>query len=760
MNKNAQHAISWTTIIILAAALVGCGGGSATGQCNVLDPGRDPSLPSCQASTASGATAAAPTLKLALTDASGATTTAVTAQRAGVLQALLTDAGGNPVAGTAVSFNTSDKTASLTPASGSALTDSAGIARIGVNAGTQAGGYTVTASASVRGAIVTATVGYSVSFPTLNLSPIVIAPSPLSAGGTASLSTTVMEGSQPFMPAQSVSFTSPCAAVGKATISSPVTTVAGVANTSYVDKGCGAPDTITATTTLAGGTISQSGSITVLGAIAGQLAFISALPQNIAMKGTGGPGRQESSIVIFKVMDKNGNAVAGASVDFLLFGTTSSAPGTGGLTLNPARATSGADGTVATTLLAGIVNTPVRVTATITNSSPLVSSTSDQLVVSTGIPDQNSFSLSTSTYNVEGAIFDGCPAPAGAIVSVSLADHFNNPVPDGTAISFAAEGGVIDASCLTGLTSTTLTNGTVIQQKGIPGTCTVRFCSSNPRAEDGRVTIMAYALGEESFIEDPSIANSINRFDETEKFQDLCEPARNDFAITDSEANPARKIPFLTASDMGAPGNQAALTCPSPKPGEIYIDTNGDGKYNATGDRQYNGVLKLDPATGQTVVSNKLPTVHVRASLVQVMSGSHAVITPTGSSIITLDHCVDGTPFVNTPVNFQVAIRDNNPTTFPSNSLPGNILPAGTRIEFIASNGVVLTSPAYIVPNTNDPSSTGWTYGVKLSSDATQSGATAFPALACLDKSRSGVLTVKVTTPMGIVTETSYPVTD
>ena len=96
-----------------------------------------------------------------------------------------------------------------------------------------------------------------------------------------------------------------------------------MASTSYIDKGCGAADTITASTSLGGATVSQTGSIAVLGAVAGQLAFVSALPQNIAMKGTGGPGRQESSTVTFKVLDKNGNPVAGAPVNFLLFGTTS-----------------------------------------------------------------------------------------------------------------------------------------------------------------------------------------------------------------------------------------------------------------------------------------------------------------------------------------------------------------------------------------------------------------------------------------------------
>jgi hypothetical protein len=461
------------------------------------------------------------------------------------------------------------------------------------------------------------------------------------------------------------------------------------------------------------------------------------------MKGTGGPGRQESSIVSFKVLDKNGNPVAGALVDFLLFGTTSTVTGTGGLTLSPARATSGADGRVSTVVFAGIVNTPVRVTATISGTSPAVTSTSDQLVISTGIPDQNSFSLSTSIYNVEGANFDGCSASIGSRVSVSLADHFNNPVPDGTAVSFTTEGGVIDASCLTGLVNTQLTDGTVIVQKGIPGSCTVRFCSANPRAKDGRVTILAYALGEESFVEDPAIPNGINRYDDGEYYKDLCEPVRYHWAITNEDVNAA-----LTARN-----------CIRPVMGETYIDSNGDGNYNATGDGQYNGVLKLDPATGQTVASNRSPTIHVRASLVQVMSGSNAAMDALDGNSMALSHCTDGTPFVNVAKTFRFAVRDKNLTVFPGNILSGNILPAGTQISFTTSNGTIVSgSSNFIVPNTNDPGSENWTYTVLLQSDATQTDAA--HGLLCTNQVSTGALAIKVTTPQNVITSTSYPVTD
>ncbi len=744
MFQHIRRAITWLAAIILIATLASCGGSTASGQCEVLDPGRSSSLPNCTVSTVPGSQAAAPTLTLSLTDAAGATVATLTPQRSGVLQAMLKDARGNPVSGVAVVFSTNDKTATLVPASGSALTDTAGVARIGIAAGTQAGGFSVTAGAAVNGTSVSATIGYAVSFPTLTLSALTVAPSPLSAGGTASLAVTVMDGTQPFAPAQSVSFTSPCAAAGKATISSPVTTVGGVASTSYIDKGCGAADTITATTSLGGVSTLLSGVLNVLPASAGQLVFISAQPLNIALKGTGGPGRQESSVVTFKVLDKSGNPVAGAAVRFSLSG----ASGTGGVTLGAALGSSGADGTVSTVVYAGTVNTPIRIIATIDGSNPTVTSVSDQLVVSTGVADQNSFSLSTEIYNVEGASHDGCNLPVGSRIRVSLADHFHNPVPNGTAVSFTAEGGSIEASCLTG-------SGVV--GAAPTGACSVNFCASNPRVGDGRLTILAYALGEESYTDDLAITNTVNRYDQGEQFADLCEPFRNDAAISDAQANSTLKDSRTSA-------------CPTPTGTDVYIDSNGDGRYNATGDGIYNGVLNVDPATGQTLANNRSSSVHVRASLVQVMSGSTAVVTPYGASrTVALDRCVDGTAFANTPVRFLLAIRDNNPTVYASNTaaalgidkdLPGNILPAGTKIEVTTSNGKLLSTNSYIVPNTNESNASIWTYALSLQSDAIQSGASGAAPLVCSDASHNGVLTVRVTTPLGIVTETSFNVTD
>jgi len=615
-------------VVACSVGLSACGGGGGgtttctsgiAGLCDKLsDPGTTPVVGSVF-------------MQLALTDGAGTTVTSVAPERAGVLHAAVADGSGKPVPNTAITFTSTDKTGAFVPASGTALTNAAGLAQVGLVAGAQTGAFTVTATAAVGDNSLVARVSYTVAYPTLAFS---------------------------------------------------------------------------------------------------QITFVSALPQNIAIKGTGGPGRQESSTVTFKVLDKSGKPVAGTLVNFFVFSSTGITTGTGGLTLSPNSAYSGADGSVSTVVQSGIVNTPVRISATISGSNPAVTSLSDQLVVSTGIPDQNSFSLSTQLFNVEGMSVDGCASPTGSKINVMLSDHFNNPVPDGTAVSFTTEGGSIGASCLTGL-----------------GSCAVDFCAAAPRPADGRVTVLAYALGEESFSDDPMIKDGINRYDPGEPYQDLREPFRYDRAVSNAQAMAANLPTYSSAM---------------PATGEPFIDTDGNGLWNSTGDGAYNGVLNVDPVTQQTVSNGNRPTVHVRQSIVLVLSGSTAAVTPLSTLPLQLERCVSGTPFVNFPKSFSFAVRDTNPTIFPGNTLAGNVLPAGTTIEFSASMGTILGGYKFVVPNTNETSSAVWTYPVAVQSTVRQGGPSVTPgdAYVCENAVTGGLLSIKVTTPLGIVSTWSYPISN
>ena len=145
----------------------------------------------------------------------------------------------------------------------------------------------------------------------------------------------------------------------------------------------------------------------------------------IALKGTGGPGRQENSKVSFQVVDGSGSPVTGVPVHFAL------STNVGGISLSSRTVSTNPDGTASTTVRAGNVATSVRVTATIDaedeNGNFIeLTTVSDELVISTGLPDQNSISLSVSSLSAGGGMDrDGITVD----VTVRMADKFNNPRP-------------------------------------------------------------------------------------------------------------------------------------------------------------------------------------------------------------------------------------------------------------------------------------------------------------------------------------------
>lgn len=593
-----------TMLAALALALSGCGGGGG---------GSEQAVGGCTP-TMANPDACAPTLQLTLTDSEGSDTTQVSPDSPGTVTASVKDGNGDPIPNVVVTFTTTDEEKVFVPASGTALTGVDGLAQVGMPAGPLAGAFTVSASASVDGRALISSVNYAVAFPALSLSALDIGPSPLSAGGNASVSVTVMSGGTPYTTPLSVSFASSCAAIGKATIDQQVTTRNGVATASYSDKACAAVDTVTASVTLGGTTVTQTGSLTVLAASAGSIKFVGADTPNIALKGTGGVGRQEFAVLTFQAFDDTGHPAVGKGVDFVFsYPPHGVSESVFGLKLSPEHATTNAEGKVTTTVFAGTIPTSVRVRPSISDA-PDITTLSNLLVVSTGVPDQAHFSLSTQTGNCEGWNFDQLCSR----VKAQLGDHFGNPVPDGTAVNFSVEGGFIGASCVT-----------------VAGVCEVDLLSSSPRPTDGRVTVLAYALGEENFFD----ANGDNAFNGSDTFTD--------------------KSPDIYRDD-DENGAWAA--------GEACVGPNTSHDCATPGDEQYNGVLGIHPSP---------QTLYVSAQLVQTFSTSDADIAfGTGHLICPAGGTAD----------FQVTVKDLN----------GNLMPAGTKISFSALFGVF---SAPVIPN-------------------------------------------------------------
>jgi hypothetical protein len=637
---------------LTAVTLVACGGGGGTRGPATCQPGVSTmAFPNGCPDDAVNV-AGTSSLAITLTDAAGATVHQVTPDQASTVRASVKDARGAALPNVAVTFTTTDATGTFVPSTGTALTDASGVARVGLPAGRRAGAFTLTASAVVAGAATKASVDYAVSFPTLTLGPLLITPSTLSAGGNASVATAVLRGGAPYLPPLGVSFTSPCIITGKASMGPPVLTQNGVASTSYTDKGCGVADVITASVTLGDATATQAGTITVLPASAGSIKFLTADTTNISLRGTGGFGRQEFATLKFEVSDRTGSKVPGVLVDFV-FADSGTTQTVGGLTLNPSFATSAADGTVTTLVTGGTIPTSVRVIASLRDKQPPITTLSDTLVVSTGIPDQRHFSLATSIGNCEGRDFD----QLCSIVTATLGDHFGNPVPDGTAVNFSSEGGVIGASCVTGslpLPGATPAGQTTNSRVGPgSGSCSVELRSASPRQANGRITVLAYALGEEDFND----TNGNNVYDRGEPFTDKrADIFRNDDESGVSTANPdgtwTSAEPCIGPNVADATG---ARTCSTP----------------AEAVPQYNGVLRQPQVPSPQ-------NLYVTSQFVQLFSGSNAVITINPTSLVC--------PASGT-VDALVTVKD----------VAGNLMPAGTRITFSAA--LAFSNAVPIVPS-------------------------------------------------------------
>ena len=248
----------------------------------------------------------------------------------------------------------------------------------------------------------------------------------ISAGGTSVISVSIIDDQgNLFTEPVDVNFSSACVTQSLATLSSPITTANGIATSTYLATGCTGDDPINVTANAGGINLSASASINVLAADIGSIEFVSATPENIGIIGAGIVGGSESSTVIFKVKDTDGNPYNNREVNFSLNTNV------GGINLSQSTATTNAQGIVQTVINAGTVSTSVRVIAsTETLSGQVVFTQSSILVVSTGLPDQDSFSIARSDANPEAWGINGVEVP----VTVYMADADNNPVPDGTAV--------------------------------------------------------------------------------------------------------------------------------------------------------------------------------------------------------------------------------------------------------------------------------------------------------------------------------------
>jgi len=236
----------------------------------------------------------------------------------------------------------------------------------------------------------------------------------------------------------------------------------------------------------------------------------------------------------------------------------------------------------------------------------------------TGIPDEDSFTLSRDKNVIEGLRY----TDVQNVIHVYVADRHNYAVPDGTVINLLTDAGaLVTRAC-----------------KTVNGACDVTWRSQNPNPPDGIVSVIAYTMGEESFVD----TNGNDQYDLGEVTTDVTEP------YIDSNKN--------GAYDAGL---------------ETFVDENGNNIWDG-GDGVYTGTQ----CVGDVTVCNRTQ-LYVWTHVTFGDSDSFADFTQSGYTASS-----DTTAAAGSTAFIQFALVDKN----------GIGLPDGTTVAVTASGGTLTTS--------------------------------------------------------------------
>ncbi|HCG78528.1 MAG: hypothetical protein CSH37_14535 [Thalassolituus sp.] len=511
----------------------------------------------------------------------------------------------------------------------------------------------------------------------------------LSAGGSTQITATIVDtgngGKKIVSQEYTVIFNSSCASDGRAGFSKEdTTTSSGEVTVTYTATGCSGEDFVTFSLYEAGNTAERlavaSGTITVAPAEVGELVFVDYSSPAVSISTIGNNVLPKTSTVTFNVSDTSGNPIANKSVDFRI------APSTGDVSLALDSSVTNEQGNVSVVVRAGTTHTIFSVIATTlgTDGSTEISTSSLPMSVTTGIPDQDSFSIAADILNPGAYDFLG----AEVVVTVSVADQFQNPVADGTVVNFNAESGNIESFCLTegGFCSVIWTSGGDYR----PGMeSDAAFDDRNFVNESnvsagtsafGITTITAYTQGEGGYTD----SNNNNRFDVGEGFESWPEAMRDDDLLN----------VYLTGDtvDMDEDGNG---------PVEFFADYDFDGVRDAA-PSTYQGALCSDAARA---LGHCASLMHVRDSLVLSQSRQDTVAyelyTRVGDAFTPfngdLDADLDGDPTTFDSGAFWVLVTDGN-GAIPASGTTFSVSGSGYKVGGTSgdvSNSVGLLPTSY-----------------------------------------------------------------
>ncbi|MEM7389790.1 MAG: hypothetical protein AAF347_08105, partial [Pseudomonadota bacterium] len=236
----------------------------------------------------------------------------------------------------------------LLPESGKALTDNFGFAILKLQPGANSGAGEVTVTAkSVTSSkafeIATAELSVEISnglYNKLDDSGNVIDDEfvPLAAGATTVITVTIYDAAGDlYVSPLDVEFTSGCVESNLSVMDETATSISGIATATYRSNGCNTSqgDTVTATVLTGGTPKVVSVNVPVSAAEVSSIEFVEATENVLALKGTGGVSRQETSQLTFKLTDAIGNVAKQKRLDFRLSSTN------GGISLSEVTDASG-----------------------------------------------------------------------------------------------------------------------------------------------------------------------------------------------------------------------------------------------------------------------------------------------------------------------------------------------------------------------------------------------------------------------------------
>lgn len=295
------------------------------------------------------------------------------------------------------------------------------------------------------------------------------------------------------------------------------------------------------------GDSSSSGGSTVTAGAPASIIAADLTSNFIALKGYSSV-KSETASVTFTVYDAAGVVVPNQTVNFAF---SSSLPSASGYTLNKVQGVTGSDGKVTVVVSSGSYPRSVAVTATLASNSN-IKATSASIASGTALVDSKGMSLSVDTNSLD-ADYDG----EYGTITVRVADRFNNPVPDNTAVYFTSTAGLVtgSASSTAGATGFCLTKSSV---------CTATLTTQGVSVGGtryGRVSLLAYTDGEESFDDlngNGVLDDVVGEYDDTAGnilFDDISEPQIDSTHFVDVDNNGS-----VTAADGVYEGFSCAQT--------------------------------------------------------------------------------------------------------------------------------------------------------------------------------------------------------